>query len=141
MNLPPLLHLTDENEYRDHFQRRYVQMSPLLTFDGIAVRFFDRNFEHAFYFESVRGSGIKSKFSFQRAKRMDWIKAILVDDSVELYRRIMPNGSLRRIALEPNENYSVIIQVEEKIRRANFVTAYVVGGSSAITKMRSNPKW
>jgi|GEM_PF-2169884 len=141
MALPPLLTLADEDAYRDHFRRQYVQMSPIQTFDGIPVRFFERNFRHSFFVESTRGSGIKNKFSFRRAKRIDWIQAVLKDDKVELYRRVMPDGSVRRIALESNEKYAVIIQVEENKRRANFITAYVVGSDPTIQLMRSNPIW
>jgi len=53
----------------------------------------------------------------------------------------MPNNKIRRIALLPVERYAVIIQVEKNLRKANFVTAYVVNSESAYKKMRSNPKW
>jgi hypothetical protein len=113
MKLPPLLHLSDEREYKEYFRTNYVLKSPIVTFDGISVRFLDRNFEHSFFVKSSRSFGIKDRFSFQRAKRMDWISATLIDNSVELYRRVMSNGTIRRIALNPAERYAVIIQVEE----------------------------
>ncbi len=141
MSLPPLLNLADENEYRNHFYKSYVQASPVITFDSISVRFFKHNFAHSFYIESDRGSGIKDQFSFQRAKRMDWIKAVLGDSTVELYRRIMPNKSIRRIALVGVERYAVIIQIDRDGKRANFVTSYVVSDNRVIQKVRSNPKW
>ena len=141
MTLPPLLNLPNENDYKQHFQKRYLPPAVIHTFDAIRVRFFPHNFHHAFYYESVRGSGQKDKLSTQRAQRMNWIAAVLKNTSAELYRRIMPNKTVRRITLIPSERYAVIIQVDKGGKRANFVTAYVVESDMAIGKMRGNPKW
>lgn len=141
MPLPHLLILPDEASYRKYFKKTYVVGSPIRTFDGIEVRFFEHNFDHAFYTKSSRSSKKKDKFSSERAKQMDWIKAVLADANAELYKRAMPNNKIRRIALLPVEGYAVIIQVEKNLRKANFVTAYVVNSESAYKKMRSNPKW
>lgn len=139
--LPPLLRLDGESAYRDHFRDGYLPPAEIHTFDGIHVRFFDGNFHHAFYCESSRGSGKKDRWSLQRAERMDWIAAVLQDRTAELYRRDMPDRTVRRIALIPSERYTVVIQVNKDQRRANFVTAYVVESDTALRKMRSNPKW
>ena len=145
MTLPPLLNLPDENAYREHFQKCYLPPAVIHTFDGIHVRFFPHNFSHAFYYESVRGSGKKDKLSGQRAQRMDWIAAVLQDGSAELYRREMRDKrghpTVRRIALRPLERYAVVIQMQKGGKRANFVTAYIVRGDEAFKKMRGNPKW
>ena len=141
MTLPPLLDLPNENAYREYFQKHYLPPVVVHTVDGIRVRFFARNFDHAFYYESVRGSGKKDKLSGQRAQRMGWIATVLRDRSAKLYRRIMPNRTVRRIALIPSERYAVIIQVDKGGKRANFVTAYVVGSDAALSKMRGNPAW
>ena len=141
MALPPLLELPNENAYREHFQKHYLPPAVIHTFDGICVRFFEGNFDHAFYYESVRGSGKKDRLSRQRAQRMGWIASVLQDRSAELRRRIMPNRTVRRIALIPSERYGVIIQVDKGGKRANFVTAYVVGSDEALRKMRGNPIW
>ena len=38
--------------------------------------------------------------------------------------------------------YAVIIQIDSRnAHRARFITAYVVDSPSALTKMRSNPRW
>jgi hypothetical protein len=73
---------------------------------------------------------------------MNWIKAVLEDPTLEVYRRVMPDSKVRRIALEPTARYAVIIQIDSsKPLRARFITAYVVDSASALTKMRSNPMW
>ena len=141
MALPPLLKLPNDNDYREHFQKCYLPPAVIYTFDGIYVRFFKHNFDHAFYSESMRGSGKKDKLSQQRAQRMDWITDVLQNGSAELYRRIMPNRTVRRIALISSEKYAVVIQVDKGGKRANFVTAYVVKSDEALRKMRGNPKW
>lgn len=141
MALPPLLILSDEDGYREHFRKYYLVPGVIRTFDGIDVRFFERNFDHAFYYESVRGSGRKDRLSGQRAGRMDWIAAVLQDRSVEIYRRVMLNRTVRRIALISSERYAVVIQVNKGGKQAHFVTAYVVGSDKVLRKMRSNPKW
>jgi hypothetical protein len=141
VTLPPLLKLSNEAAYREHFRKHYLTGTPLVTFDGIRVRFFAHNFDHAFFTESVRDSGIKDTFDWSRAERMDWVGAVLRSSAVELYRRVMPKGKVRRIALIPAERYTVVIGVEKSLRLANFVTAYVVNSDSALNKMMSNPKW
>jgi hypothetical protein len=73
---------------------------------------------------------------------MDWIKAVLEDPALEVYRRVMPDSKVRRIALEPATRYAVIIQVDpSNPLRARSITAYVVDSASALSKMRSNQKW
>jgi hypothetical protein len=67
---------------------------------------------------------------------------MLEDPTLELYRRVMPNSEVRRIALEPTAHYAVIIQIASRDPlRARFITAYVVDSASALAGMRSNPKW
>ena len=141
MPLPPLLHLPNEEAYRVHFEKLYLPPAVIQTFDGVHVRFFPRNFHHAFYCKSKRDSDSKDMFSRQRAERMDWIADVLQDNSAELYRRVMDRGTVRRIALRSAERYVVIVQVEKNEKRANFVTAYVVESGEALRKMRSNPRW
>lgn len=141
MLLPSLLTLPDEQSYRVHFITQYCN-APTVTFDGIAVRFFLNMFDHAFYRDSSRMAKDKANFDLQRAQRMDWIRTVLTDPSVELYRRVMLNSKIRRIALEPTVRYAVIIQIDNRNPlRARFITAYIVDSNSALGKMRSNPQW
>jgi len=141
MPLPPLLSLPNEAAYRAYFEAQYCS-TPVVTFDGIAVRFFPEMFDHAFYRDSSPTARDKANFDLKRAQRMDWIRAVLKDSSLELYRRVMPNSKVRRIALEPSTRYAVIMQIDSRNpRRARFGTAYVVDSASALMKMRSNPRW
>jgi hypothetical protein len=141
MPLLPLLVLPDDRNYRAHFEAQYCR-APVLTFDGIAVQFFPEMFDHAFYRDSSPTAQDKAVFDLQRAQRMDWIRAVLADPSVELYRRVMPNSKVRRIALESTTLYTVIIQMDPRSSsRARFITAYVVDSASALAKMRANPRW
>ena len=139
--MPPLLNLQSEDDFRRHFKVHYLPPVVIRTFDGIHVRFFEANFDHAFFCESVRGSGKKDRLSLQRARRMDWIAAVIGGSGAELYKRAMRNKGVRRIALIPSERYAVVVHVEKGGKRANFVTAYVVGSDEALKKMKSNPKW
>jgi len=143
MALPPLVFYATEAEYRAHFINKYVrQANSVITFDGITVRFFQENFNHAFFTSSSRKTPKKDRFDRSRAQRIDWIKYVLEDPTMEVYRRVMPNGKVRRITLEPTTPYAVIIQINPKDpTQARFITAYVVNSQSALRKMRSNPKW
>jgi hypothetical protein len=142
MSLPPLLTLPDENTYRAHFVREYCS-DPVITFDGLAVWFYPERFDHAFYRDSSPTAQDKKIFDLQRAQRMDWIRHVLYDPNIELYRRIMSiTGKERRIALEPTTPYAVIIQIDShSLSRARFITAYVVSSSSTLANMRANPAW
>jgi len=139
--LPPLLMLSAERDYRSHFEAQYCN-ALVSTFDGITVRFFPGMFDHAFYRDSSPTAQDKAVFDLQRAQRMDWIRAVLADPDAELYRRVMPNSKVRRIALEPTTPYVVVIQMDSgSLSRARFITAYVVGSASALGNMRANPIW
>lgn len=139
--LPRLLTLPAEKDFRAHFEARYCK-SRVSTFDGITVQFFPAMFDHAFYRDSSPTAHDKAIFDLQRAQRIDWIGAVLADPGVELYRRVMANSKVRRIALEPTTPYVVIIQMDSKSPlRARFITAYIVDSADALANMRSNPRW
>jgi len=137
--LPPLLILADQQEYRAYFENHYVNGPPVITFDGIRAAFYPETFDHAFFRDSTPTAGDKACFDLFRAQRMNWIRAILGDPGMEIYRRVMPNRKVRRIALESSTPYAVIIEM----RRHNsiFITAYRVDSRRALSRMRSNPPW
>ena len=56
---------------------------PITTFDNIRVRFRESDFDHCM-FESSKRDWTKDKFSAERAQRIDWIKATLIDASADL---------------------------------------------------------
>lgn len=146
MELPRLVELQSERECRARFEKMYCR-TPILTFDGISVRFRKRQFDHRF-FESTTHDGVKNRFSSERAKRIDWIRAVLESPDAELYqgwdnrkRRHDPN---RRVAIVLGEYVVMIALISAD--SANFVTAYVSeppepGRLSAVQKIRRGPKW
>lgn len=141
MSEPPLLSLTDEAAFRAHFEVEFVKGPAVITYDGIRIRFYANQFDHAFYIGSTSKSG-KDTFSLERAQRMTWVRAVATDPNMEVYRRVMTGGRVRRIMLEPNEPYVVICEVlSSDPSQAVFITAYPVKSKSALAKMRSNPRW
>lgn len=147
MTYPPFVKYTTSEEYRNHFERVYC-CGPIMTFDGIAVRFRKGKFEHDF-FESSGRNKIKDRFSWRRAERIDWIKVALEDPNSERYqgwdserKRHVPD---RRVAIVL-DHYVVVIALTGT-KTADFVTAYAVsekgqpGRPSTIEQIRRGPKW
>jgi hypothetical protein len=141
MAYPPFVCYGTEIEYRNHFERVYCQQH-IITFDGISVRFRKNCFDHSFY-ESSKRNKIKDKFSDQRAKRIDWIKATLQDPKAELY--IGWDGTRKRYDKSHRvavvvANYVVVIRVSGD-KTAQFVTAYVADSVSTLDKIKKSPRW
>ena len=141
MPYPPLVTYATEAEYRAHYERLYCQ-GPVVTHDGISVRFRKEKFGHCF-FESTHRNQTKDAFSRQRAERMDWIQAALQDAHADLLQgwdkarhRYDPTY---RVALVQG-NYAVVIQIANA-KAANFVTAYVVDTPASLAKIKGSPKW
>lgn len=147
MTYPPLLRLRSSAEYRLHFENTYCRHT-ITTFDGIAVRFRTRNFNHCF-FESTKRDGVKDSFSPKRAERMDWIKIALEDCNSERYcgwdKSRKCYDRRRRVAVVMN-NYVVVISLRDS-KTGEFLTAYVAdsvgvgSGRSTLDKIRQGPKW
>jgi len=138
---PPLVHYETEQEYRSHFERVYCR-GTLTCFDGIAVRFQKRDFDHCF-FESSTRDGVKDKFSTLRAERTDWIKGALQDDQADLFvgwdstRRRYDHG--RRVTLVMG-NYVVVIRITGS-KKARFVTAFVADSPRTLNRIHASPRW
>ncbi|MDR4496348.1 MAG: hypothetical protein MRK02_00190 [Candidatus Scalindua sp.] len=132
-----------ETEYRKHFERIYCR-GKVLTFDEIRVYFQANKFDHAFYESSAR-DGKKDRFSFARARRIDWIKATLEASDANIYqgwdkqkKRYDPG---RRVCTV-YEDFVVIIEIRQKKYgelKGNFVTCYKADNS--IDKIRMSPVW
>jgi hypothetical protein len=147
MNYPPLLHLTCEEDYREHYENSYCR-GTILTFDGIEVRFHKKQFDHCF-FESTKRNKVKDQFSTKRAERMDWIRVTLEDPDTERYqgwnKTKKCHDKNRRVAIVLGVYVVVIAITGSKL--ANFVTAYVAdsagrsGQMPTIEKIRRGPKW
>lgn len=146
MAYPVLLQLATPAEYQAHYEAVYCA-GPVVTFDGIAVRFRKDKFSHCF-FESSRRNGVKDVFSTKRAERIDWIKAALEDPHSERYegwdKQRKRYDATRRVTLVMGE-YVVVIALKGQ-RRADFVTAYVAdtpsrpGRPSTVDLIRRGPR-
>ena len=140
MNFPPFLEGLSEQEYREHFVATYCK-DAILTFDGIAVRFRKRHFEHAF-FESSSPAKKDDTFSLERAKRMDWVKIALNDPSADIrvgYDNLRRRPATdRRVAIVKG-NFVVIIRLTDT-DKAEFVTCYVAD-SKSLSLIRKSAKW
>lgn len=138
MDLPPLLVCTTQQEFLENFVNIYCRR-PIITFDGIQVRFRRQQFYHC-CFNSVQQKD--DTFSLERAERLPWIKTVLESPDVELRvgwdNAKKQAATNRRVALIL-ESYVVIIQLRSS-NRANFVTAFVANGR-AVEQIRSNPLW
>lgn len=87
-----LILLKTEDDYRKEYESSYLHSN--LHLYGIPVIFSAKDFEHIFYEPSSLGSGYR--FSFRRARRMNFIKALL---SGEIDIEIMFEPDRRTIAL------------------------------------------
>ena len=135
--------------YKNIYKRYYCK-KPIITFDGISVKFYVDNFEHAFYESRNRRAKDKSKFSYKRANRIYWIKWVLENPKAQLYigynLKIRSYDSSRRVAVCVDD-YVVIISIDKRNnKRAKFITAYVADGingkgQKAIDLIKSGPKW
>lgn len=143
MSYPPLVAYSSQDDYRRHFQGKYCK-KPLLTFDGIAVIFTHRDFDHAFFESSLVRGQRKDVFSKSRAERIDWIEVALAESDAELYcgwdKRKKTYTAAKRLALV-NRNYLVIIRITGE-NRARFVTAFVVDNVlGTLLRIRTSPEW
>lgn len=143
MPSPAKVNYATEDEYRQHFYRAYCQ-EPIMTFDGIAVRFRRDDFDHCM-FESSKRNDVKDVFSKERSGRIDWIKMTLENPAAELYqgwdkkrKRYNPKS---RVAVV-YEEFVVVIRLKTEVdgtESAQFVTAYLADNS--IAKIKASPKW
>lgn len=136
-----LVQYATQQEYRLHFERACCS-GPIMTHDGIAVRFRKSDFDHCF-FESSRRNGVKDVFSTQRAARVDWIKAALQDPSAVLKagwdRKKRRYDHQRRVVLVRG-NYVIVLALTGK-QTADFVTAYVMDTPESLKKLTAAPAW
>ncbi len=143
MAFPRLLEYETEAEYRAHYERVYCR-GTVTTFDGIVVYFRADKFDHAFYESSAR-DGRKDQFSFERAERIDWIKATLETPEANLYQgwdKWKERYDLGRRVCEIYEDFVVIIEIRQTRSgklKGDFVTCYTADNS--IGKIKRSPEW
>jgi len=139
---PDLLHLADEESYRQHYESLYcASRFPLRTIDGIPVSFGRDKFGHAFR-ESLEQRD-KSVFSWERAKRMEWIGVALRDPDAVLttsWNRDTRQYDQTRRNCRVQNNYIVVLRTTDDWGTAKFVTAFLASGN-AYRKICGGPVW
>ena len=137
-----LLILKTVEEYKKFFIDNYCNKD-IYCYDGMKVKFYEDQFEHAFYESKNYKKRDKSIFSEERAQRIPWRKEVLMNESIEIYvgwdRDKKQYNENRRISIITPENYVVVLNVIDKMK-AKFITAYVASKTNA-EKIRSAPKW
>ncbi|MEW6220218.1 MAG: hypothetical protein AB1634_11895 [Thermodesulfobacteriota bacterium] len=132
------------DEYRAHFERVYCR-APIVTFDGIPVRFRKSDFDHCMQKTARGGSGEKIGWATDRLERIDWIKATLEHAHAELYfgwdnkRRVTARS--RRVAVVFGR-YVVVVAIlwRSQDMEGRFITAYPAD-ESGIARIRTMPQW
>ena len=140
-DVPELLYLSTIDEYKKFYVNKYCKKE-LMTFDGISVKFYEDQFEHAFYESSNKKKRNKDIFSIDRATRMNWIEYVLKNPNAELHlgwdRDKKKYNSDRRVAILSPEDYVVVIRIYGD-RKAKFITAYYADNSAS--EIRKMPLW
>lgn len=144
MVIPPLLTLTDEPAYREHYERTLCR-GGIFTYDEIPVFFHKAKFDHAF-FESSTRRGEKDVFSSVRAARMDWIAAALADPEAlrvqGWIKKAQCHDPTRRVTVVLGD-FVVVIALSKRRRdgrlKGNFITCYKADNS--IAKILAAPRW
>lgn len=131
-----------ETELRQSWSDTYCN-APIITFDGIAVKFFSNMFDHAFFESADHKKKDKSILSLNRCQKMLWIKDTLEDPTAQLKQgwdsKTKTYDNSRRVALV-KENYVVIIIIYAE-KKARFITAYQIDEEENIEKLKNGPNW
>ena len=137
-----LLKFATKEQYKEYFIQRYCKRE-IYTFSGIKVKFYEDQFEHAFYESANHKKRDKSIFSIKRAERINWIEYVLKNEKAELYvgwnRDKKRYNANRRVSIISPENYVVILNIIDE-NEAKFITAYLADITTA-RNIRKAPKW
>lgn len=137
---PSVLLLASEVEYRAHFQARLCA-GPIVTHDGISVRFRTSDFDHCCY-ESTHRDRTKDRFSAARAERIDWIDYVLQNPSAAIRQgwdsRAKRHDEDRRVAVVDR---MVVVIARTDVQKARFITAYWADSHKTIRKILGGPAW
>ena len=138
---PPLLELDNLEVYRGSFKVTYC-LKPIVTHDGIAVRFRQHQFDHIVR-ESSRRDGVKDTFSPERAKRLQWIKIALQDPELTFkagWDKTKKQYDHKGRVTIMIDNFVVVIRLKSATQ-ADFVTCYVADSPRTQRKLSDAPTW
>ncbi len=118
-------HNMKEAELREIWRKEYC-VKEIITFDRVAVKFYEDMFDHAFFESANRIKNDKSILSYNRLEKMLWIKDTLQDPDAILKKGWNKDKKEyytdRRVAVVKG-NYVVIIRFIGSLK-AKFITAY-----------------
>ena len=142
-NTPAFVTLNSIEEYKQYYIDKYCK-NPIITFDGIKVKFYNDQFEHSFYESSNHIERNKDVFSWERAKRIDWIEYVLTNPYAEVHvgwdRDKKTYSKDRRVAIITPENYVVIIRLNNN-GTAKYITSYLADTPRSAREILNSPMW
>ncbi len=135
-------HKMTEDELRLIWSKEYCE-KPIITFDGIAVHFFSRMFDHCFYESDNRRAKDKNILSYNRLEKIYWIKNALTDPDSKLKigwdSKSKSYNHSKRVAIV-KDNYIVVILIYRQ-NSARFITAFEVNDEENLKKILKGPDW
>ncbi len=136
-----LIEFSTVQEYKNYFMNEYC-VSGVVTHQDIQVNFYPDTFEHAFYKSRNRKRADKSIFDHERARRIGWIKDVLIDATIPIYvgwdSKRKRYDSSNKVSLITTDGYVVVIRLINDTR-AKFVTAYLIDNGDVLDKICSSP--
>ncbi len=133
-------HKMTEDDLREIWRIEYCEQQ-IKTFDDILVQFYSSMFDHCFFESANRHTKDKSLLSFNRLKKIYWIKEALQDPDAKLKigwdSKSKAYNDKRRVALVKG-NYIVVIVIFA-LKRARFITAYEVNDDGNLQKIMDGP--
>lgn len=131
-----------EAELRQLWSDTYCN-DPIITYDGIEVKFYSNMFNHAFFESYNRKEKDKSILSLNRCEKMFWIKDTLEDSSAILKQgwinKTKTYDNNRRVALVKG-NYVVIILIYS-VKKARFISAFEINNVNNLKLFLGGPDW
>ena len=139
---PQLRCFTSVQEYKDYFVRTICRLD-IRTHDGYRVHIRPSHFKHAFYEDD--GKDKKGRFSFYRAKYMDWIQPTLEHPAKCQqgwdYKKAT-RAPYKRVAYR-YQTFIVVIEFRRNRRtqaiEAEFITCF--DANHSFDKIARQPEW
>lgn len=129
-------------ELKELWSKLYCEQ-PIVTFDGIKVKFYSNMFDHVFYESDNRRAKDKSLLSYNRLEKIHWIKAALEDANSTRKkgwdRDSKTYNDTRRVTIVKG-NYIVVILIYKE-KKARFITAYEVTDKKNLELILNSPDW
>lgn len=133
-NEPAFVHYGSEDEYFRHYVREYCRKE-IFASDGIRVYFRPSTFWHAFFQDD------DSRFDYERAKRIDWIRFALSNPLAQHFVGHRRGGDVFARRVTVFHRFVVVLNLKSVKRgklKAEFWTCYPASART-FEKISSNP--